>query len=161
MQASVRRLKLALTIVMMPAAAASGFAAASASEVTGLWLDGSGRAGIEIVRCGTQLCGRIRWLREPQAADGRPKADVHNENPALRSRPLCGVPMLEGFVPAGPDSWEDGRIYNPEDGATYHATLRLQSDGTLRVRGYVGVPLFGKSQIWSRPATPLPACTVS
>ena len=50
----------------------------------------------------------------------------------------------------GYSSWSGGRIYNPEDGKTYKCKLTLQDDGTLKVRGYVGMSIFGKTQIWRR-----------
>ena len=47
-------------------------------------------------------------------------------------------------------SWADGRIYNPEDGKTYQATMRLVDANTLQVRGYVLLPIFGTTRTWTR-----------
>ena len=60
------------------------------------------------------------------------------------------IELLTGFVADGPGKWSGGRIYNPEDGKTYKCKLTLQDDGTLKVRGYVGLSIFGKTQIWRR-----------
>jgi uncharacterized protein (DUF2147 family) len=49
-----------------------------------------------------------------------------------------------------PNVFEDGHIYNAENGKTYNANISLQADGTLRLRGYVGSPMFGETQIWTR-----------
>ena len=53
----------------------------------------------------------------------------------------------------------DGNIYKADEGDLYNATLQLLPKGTMLVRGYVGMPLFGKSQIW-RPvsASDYPKC---
>ena len=65
---------------------------------------------------------------------------------------------MTGFRPADANNWEDGRVYNTDDGNTYHATMRLQPDGTLRLHGYIVVTLIGASEIWTRHTGPVPAC---
>ena len=61
-----------------------------------------------------------------------------------------GLPLIEAFAADGENRWSDGRIYNPEDGETYQATMRLTDANTLEVRGYVLLPLFGKTRTWTR-----------
>lgn len=91
-------------------------------------------------------------MRNPNEDDGRPKLDTNNPDPAKRARPVLGIALLQGFVRApGEDNvWKDGRIYNPEDGQLYRCILTLESPDRLRVRGYIGIPLFGRSQVWPR-----------
>ena len=43
-----------------------------------------------------------------------------------------------------------GQIYNGENGKIYNANISLQPDGKLRLRGYVGSPMFGETQLWTR-----------
>lgn len=128
---------------------AAGLAAAQPGP-TGLWLNEPGTAHIEISPCGSALCGAIVWLKDPLDEAGAPKRDGKNAEEAHRTRPLLGLPMLNGFVPASDGGWENGTIYNPEDGKTYKCVMSLEDANKLRVRGYVGVPLFGKTQTWSR-----------
>ena len=136
-----------------------GAPAAHAQSLTGWWLDQSGRAGILISPCGgSTLCGSIDWLRTPLNAVGQKKTDIHNTIAALRPRLLCGIPMLGGFTPDGAGAWHGGWIYDPESGNTYKSNLHLAEDGTLRVRGYLGIPLFGRNETWTRPAAALPPC---
>lgn len=130
---------LALLLIAGPAWAASG-----------VWLTESGSAHVEIGGCGEVLCGKIVWLREPLDTAGQPKTDKENPDPAKRERTILGLAMLDGFRPAGEGKWGDGTIYNPEDGKTYSCTMSLENDGTLRVRGYVGLPILGKTQVWTR-----------
>lgn len=150
---------MALVAVM----AASASAAVPGASPIGTWFDETKTGGIEISRCGGSLCGKIVWLREPKLPDGRIKLDIHNDDPALQKRTICGLPLLSGFTPAAsePGVWEGGKIYNPQDGAHYKATMRLEPDGTLRVRGYLGVSLFGQTQVWTRPPAVLPSCTAA
>lgn len=140
----------------IPAAKAQPAAPAS---IAGWWMDHDGDAAVVIAPCGAQLCGHIEWLRTPRDAAGKPKTDIHNDNAALRTRLLCGLPMLGGFSPDGAGGWQGGWIYDPKKGATYKATMRVAADGTLHMHGYIGVPLFGRTEIMTRPARPLQDCT--
>jgi uncharacterized protein (DUF2147 family) len=150
-------IKILPLAVLLLAWSANAFAA-PAQNVTGWWLDQSGRAGILIAPCGAALCGAIKWLRIPLDAAGKPKTDIHNLDTALRSRPLCGLPMLDSFTPDGNGGWQGGHIYDPESGKTYKSVMHLAADGTLHVRGYIGIPLLGRSAIWTRPAASLAPC---
>jgi len=77
--------------------------------------------------------------------------DIHNSDPALRGRKVLGMMLLYGFQrTSDANAFEGGTIYNGENGKTYKANISLQSDGTLRLRGYVGSPMFGETQVWTR-----------
>ncbi len=86
--------------------------------------------------------------------------DIHNPDLALRPRPLCGMEIGSGFEPQGLDEARNGTLYDPKTGKTYHGSLRLDGD-KLELRGYVGIPLFGRSQTWTRSVRPVEACTNS
>jgi uncharacterized protein (DUF2147 family) len=96
------------------------------------------------------LCGKIVWFRWPNDAQGPPLVDLKNANPALRTRPLLGLTVLNGVRRADDGTWKDGRIYNPDDGEDYRALMSIQDDGKLRVRAYVLLPALGKNLIWTR-----------
>ncbi len=146
------QLFLALTLASAP------LAAQAAAPLTGVWLDESGRAGIDIEPCGDSVCGRISWLKVPLNDKGEPKVDIHNPQPELQGRKICGLEMLSGFAPDGSGGWEKGLIYDPATGKTYKSNMHVMENGNLSVRGYVGIPLFGQSQTWTRPAAQLPKC---
>ncbi len=129
---------------------ASGATAAADDPAFGLWLVESGDAIIRIGPCGDRACGEIAWLRRPSDADGALLRDVRNPDPALRDRPLCGLPLLSGFRREAHGAWRDGEIYNGRNGKTYSAQFTFQDDGTLKLRGYVGLPILGASQVWTR-----------
>lgn len=110
----------------------------------GLWLSENQRSVIAIKRCPEGYCGFIHWIIE-----GGMQFDDKNEDPALHDRPLCGLRIMWGFKQQSANNWIDGHIYKADDGDLYNATLQTLPKGTLLVRGYVGMPLFGKSQVWS------------
>lgn len=133
---------------------AVGALAQPASPIMGRWLSASGNGVIEIYACGDRLCGKLVWLspKAPSTSDG------HNSDPALRNRPLCGLVMLGDFHQTDPGEWGDGWVYSPENGKTYSATLRLERANVLKLRGYVGIPLFGETQTWTRADPGLGSC---
>ena len=119
--------------------------------VVGTWVTEGDKSHIEISPCGLKICGSIVWLKEPLDDDKQLKHDAKNPSKSLRDRSIIGLPLLANFIgPTEGNVWEDGTIYNPEDGKTYSCTLTLLDTETLKVRGYVGLPLFGKTQIWKR-----------
>ena len=136
-----------LTFLCLLAVLVPGQAVAAA----GLWATEGGKSQVRIAPCGKALCGTIVWLKEPLNDQGTPKLDVNNTDESLKTRPIRGLKLLNGFLPDEDEAkhWVDGEIYNPEDGKTYSCTMTLQKDGSLEVRGYVGLPIFGKTQIWT------------
>jgi uncharacterized protein (DUF2147 family) len=123
---------------------------ASNPTPVGVWLHANGRIEVEIAPCGDRLCGKLVWFKWPNDAQGRPLVDLKNPAPKLRKRPLLGLTILTGLRSAGDGTWEDGTIYNPDDGITYEALMSFAGDGNLRVRAYVMFPFLGETQIWTR-----------
>lgn len=122
---------------------------AGESDVQGRWLSGNGEGWIEIRRIGDGVIGIIAGSPKTKKGD-RPRIDTKNPDPKLRSRVLDGVTIMSGFEFAGNDKWIGGTIYGPNSGKTYGCTLTLVNRDTPKLRGYIGLPLFGRSDIWSR-----------
>jgi uncharacterized protein (DUF2147 family) len=138
-------------LVVTALAGGQSSAAALDPTPTGVWLHANQRFQIEIAACGVDLlCAKIVWFRAPNDAQGMPRVDVKNADPALRSRPLLGLTVLRGLHRTGDNSWVDGKVYNPDDGTDYQATMSLGKDGALRIRAYVMLPLLGKTLTWTR-----------
>ena len=123
-------------------------AAVRAETPLGMWE--TGESHIEIYHCGDLLCGRIAALDEPLDQAGNPEVDTNNPDPALKTRPILGMDLIAGFSRKSDRKWVGGTIYDPRDGKTYKCKMTLQKDGTLKVRGYVGMSLFGKTVVWTR-----------
>ena len=81
-----------------------------------------------------------------------PSKDVNNPDLSLRDRPLSGIKFLWGFTyDAKKNRWVDGKVYDPNNGKTYSAKMSLENDGyTLKMRGYIGVALFGRTAKFER-----------
>lgn len=118
----------------------------NADVILGTWLTASGKAKVQIYKEGNKYNGKIVWLKNPTYEDGKPKVDKNNPDKTKRNVPLMGLNMLKGFE-FDEDEWEDGTIYDPENGKTYSCTMTYR-DGKLDVRGYVGISLIGRTQTW-------------
>ncbi|MFB3924897.1 MAG: DUF2147 domain-containing protein [Syntrophales bacterium] len=142
--------------VLLFIAAAPAYAAGS-DAVIGKWWNQEKDAQIEIYTCNGKFCGRIVWLKEPvypqndpRGMGGKPKVDRENPDVAKRSRFLMGLNILWGFVPSGENRWEGGYIYNPKEGKTYKCRISMDNPDHLKVRGFVGISLIGKTNDWTR-----------
>jgi uncharacterized protein (DUF2147 family) len=117
----------------------------------GVWEPSHGKARIKIDRIAGKYYGKIVWLREPNDPDtGKPKVDKNNPDASMREVPLRGYRMLKDFVYQGNDVWEEGTIYDPENGKTYNCEIKLKDDNTIEIRGYIGVKTFGRTDVWKR-----------
>jgi uncharacterized protein (DUF2147 family) len=117
--------------------AAPAWSTPAASPV-GTWSTANGHGVIEITQCGDALCGRIVGIeREP--TEPMP-TDVHGNS-------QCGLTLITNEKPVPDGTWL-GEITNPRDGDTYQAKLWLDEHGNLHLRGFIGIPLLGSTQIW-------------
>lgn len=65
--------------------------------------------------------------------------------------PLEGLELLKDMKADSATEFSGGTIYDPKSDKTYRCNLTLLPDGTLKVRGFIGLSLFGRTQIWHRP----------
>lgn len=156
----MRRLKFVLPALWMVGSILASIATAAAErkDFTGVWLTDKADGGVEIVPCGSGLCGHIySILVVPNPS--LPLNDNRNINPKLRSRPLCGLRILSELKRVSDTMWGDGSVYDPESGKTYSVEITLQSPTVLAVRGYVGTRVVGRTVLWTRPTENLQKCS--
>lgn len=144
---SGRRVARALTCVVAGGILLAAAPVHAQEGPVGRWVTPGASAVVEIAPCGGApgLCGTIRWLWDGMDDKGRPRLDGQNADATLRTRPLVGLSILSGLARTPGGAWE-GRIYNPEDGQTYRATLHRPTADTLTIEGCV---LFiCQKQVW-------------
>lgn len=129
------------------------------SSLVGFWVTPDGDWVVEIQPCPSGFCGQLVGLK----ASHRPNAlrmDLHNPSPARRNRPLCGLLLMGSFKPSKDDSgkWGDGWVYDPESGETYSGRMWLDGPNRLKLRGYVLLSLFGRSETLTRETGPINRC---
>lgn len=154
---NVRALVASLVLSAVPVVAA---AERPADPAYGYWLTENRKAIVRISPCGAATCGRMVWVESAVDDAGRPKRDWKNTDVVKRQRTICGIELVGGLSRADDGAWQDGWLYNPRDGATYSAEIRAVSQSELEVRGYLGISVLGKSQIWTRVSDDRGGCAL-
>jgi uncharacterized protein (DUF2147 family) len=129
--------------------------------VQGLWLVEDGSAVIKFKPCGSGLCGIVYWSKDLNDTNADIELDRENPDPRLRDRTICGLPIIQGLRFERANFWGGGTVYDPDDGRTYNAEMRLDRDGRLNFRGFIAVPVLGGSQKWTRPQSAVRPCRAS
>ncbi len=131
--------------------------AASGDDILGIWNNEEKDGRIEIFKCHEKYCGRIVWAKEPnypagstEGMPGTPRVDYHNPDPAKRSRLILGLQIVNGFSFVGDNQWKGGTVYDPKSGNTYRGKMTLVSPDRLELRGFIGVPFFGRTTTWTK-----------
>jgi uncharacterized protein (DUF2147 family) len=116
-----------------------------AAQVIGRWLTDPPDGIIEIsVSVDGHYQGRIIGGDSPN------RVDAKNPDPARRSAQLLGQLILQDLSYEGHGRWSGGSIYDPDSGHTYSCHLELLDPNKLKVRGFLGVSLLGRTQVWTR-----------
>lgn len=131
----------------------AGFAAAQATPV-GLWktIDDDGKTEKSLVRISEKdgvLSGTIEKIFDPTKQDS--KCDKCSDE--RKDRPTLGMVILRNIKQDGDDKslWDGGDILDPNNGKTYKARLKpVDSGKKLEMRGYIGMPMLGRTQTWLR-----------
>ena len=125
-------------------------APATAAEISGDWRMVDERTGAfqSIVRIEVRFgVAEARILRLAPEAVGQRCERCRGD---LRNRPLKGLRIVHDLRPQGA-RWGGGKILDPESGKLYDCEARLAEDGAvLEIRGFVGIPAFGKTLRWQR-----------
>jgi uncharacterized protein (DUF2147 family) len=132
--------------------------AENCDAILGYWLDSKKNYQIEIYKQEGKYAGKIVWLKEPyyepndpeSCMGGRLRLDRQNPDVSRKDRPLLGLEVMWNFIYSGKNQWESGIIYNPVEGRTYRGKITLDSSNILRIRGFYGFSIFGKTQILTK-----------
>lgn len=121
-----------------------------ANALVGEWWteEREGRVRFERAPDGTYR-GRTSWRAPGPDTDDSPILDRNNPDPKLRRRKTLGIILIWNLAFEGGE-YEGGYVYNPRDGDTYRFEAELLDPDTLKIRGYLGIPLLGQNQIWKR-----------
>ena len=129
-----------LIVPALAALAATTASAAVTDDLTGVWIDHTGRGAVRIADCGGKICGRIVWLKD------------------ARQRQACGMQVIGDAMPVAGGKWDGGWIYDPEEAAKYSVELTPLGNGRLKVLGYLGTKWLGETMIWTRAPADIKTC---
>lgn len=122
-----------------------------ADDILGTWLNEDEDAHVEIYKDGDLYFGKIVWLKNPiDEETGEPKTDKNNPDPELAKRPTMGIKLLTDFEWDEDNEWDDGDIYDPKSGKTYSCYIIMEEYDLLKIRGYIGISLIGRTTYWTR-----------
>ena len=134
-----------------------GAPAEEGNEILGVWNTTDNKGQVKIFKVNEKIHGKILSLKEPRwppddekGMGGKPKSDRNNPDPKLRDKPIVGLEIMHGFTYSGKKRWENGKIYDPENGKTYKCKMTLTSTNRLEVRGFIGISLIGRTDVWTR-----------
>jgi uncharacterized protein (DUF2147 family) len=148
------RSKLVCATIVLAALLAPGIAASAADDTpVGRWVtiddkDRKPRSVIEIADAGGMLVGKAVQIYDRPGDNGAHLC--RRCEGALKDKPVIGMTLITGMKRDG-DGWDGGTIFDPSSGRTYSGEMHLDDGGRkLVVRGYIGISLIGRSQIWIR-----------
>ena len=142
---------LALAPLMMTMLLVTSALGAEPDPAVGVWhvysdrKDGSSNGRVRTYVQGGKLVGVVDALPPDVPADTK----CTKCSGAQKDKPVLGLVIMWGFEKDG-DSWVGGTILEPQTGSTYTCKVHFAAPDSLEVRGYIGVPLFGRSQTWKR-----------
>jgi len=122
----------------------------SHDAITGTWMVQDGSAKIKIEKVNGKFNGKMVWIKNPNDKNGKPLLDSKNPDVSLRNRPQLGLMLLENFAYDEDNLWNGGTIYDPDGGKTYSCKITMKDNQTIELRGYVGISLFGRTEVWKR-----------
>lgn len=124
---------------------------AYAASPAGTWTtiddaDGKKRALVRVSEQGGKLSARIiKVIRKVPGDTGR----CAKCPGSFKNKPIKGLTFMWGLKKTGPNEWSGGQILDPKSGKIYRAKVTMKGN-KLYVRGYVGVSLLGRTQVWVR-----------
>ena len=109
-----------------------------ADSILGTYWTETKEGKIEIFKKGNAYFGKILWRKDA-------RKDTENPDESLRNRSVIGIIFMKDFI-YKKGKWINGKIYSIENGGEYSGKIWLEDNGkTLKMRGYLGFSLLGKT----------------
>lgn len=107
---------------------------------------GKAKSHVQIYEQNGALYGKVIKILTP----GKQDAVCSSCSGSLKNKPITGMVILSKVKKDGKNKWDDGKILDPNKGKTYSVSLELENANKLKVRGYLGFSLLGRTQYWER-----------
>lgn len=138
--------------LFLVAASLTALAQTSGDDLLGVWFNEAKDAKIRIYKCGDgakKYCGKLIWLKKDKEDDGGERIDKNNPDASKRKTPMMNLVILKLLkYDASDKEWNGGTIYDPKSGKTYSCYIKKEGN-LLKLRGYVGVSVLGKTSTWT------------
>lgn len=131
-------------------------AAHAQTSIVGLWktIDdetGKPKSLVRITEANGEYQGKIEKLFRTPDQDQNPKCEKCED--ARKDQPFIGLTVITGMKKDKEGEYSGGQILDPNNGKIYKSKMSLKEDGKLDMRGYVGMPMLGRTQTWVREET--------
>lgn len=140
-------MKLLLTMMAVMAISLNLFAQSKPDDIVGNWMTADKTTIVQIIKSGNNYNGKLIWSKQKN------RKDHLNPDEGKKGKYLLNSLILTKFEHDGDQSYTNGEIYDPNSGKTYDSNLTLVSHNRLKVQGYVGITMFGRSSEWTRVTT--------
>ena len=124
----------------------AGHSLPEADRLVGVWLTES-KDQVKVYKEAEKYFGK-----GVETPENKGRLDDKNPDERLRARHLAEVVILKDFEYLGGNRWGKGTIYDPNNGKTYKCTITMKSEGQIKVRGFIGISLLGRTETWPRVA---------
>lgn len=105
---------------------------------------------VEIFEKDGKLHGKVIKLFRGPDEDPDPVCDKCDEDDPRYNKKVIGMEILKGLEKDSDTEWEDGKILDPKNGSVYSCYIELVEPNKLKLRGFIGVSLLGRTQYWHR-----------
>ena len=119
-------------------------------DILGKWWSAAKDGQVLFSKKGGQYVGKLIWTDNPYEANGQPKLDKNNPTVAMRNKNVIGMEVFKGLVYNADEKKWEGTVYDPRSGYSYSCSLWLEGKDVLKVRGYLGFSLIGKTETMKR-----------
>lgn len=120
------------------------------TAIEGTWITqddetGKQKSEVLIYKQDGKIYGKITKLLLPEDK-GKKCVNCKGMN---KDQPIEGMVIIKDLQ-LEDTTWEDGTILDPKSGKVYDCYIEFQDTNTLKVRGFLGFSLLGRTQIWKR-----------
>ena len=123
--------------------------AQSPDDILGFWLVEKEDGVVKITKRGDRYVGHLVWLKDIATKKVKDILDEKHPDVSRHKTSLQNLIILQNFF-YQEGKWKGGTIYDPEIGKTYQAQMTLDKNGKLQLRGFIGIPLFGRTSVWTK-----------
>lgn len=146
-----KNMKYLISIILIFAFCLPLLAQDAMQDITGKWYTSNKESIIQIYKTASgSYQGKIVWLKNANDEGAKPKTDSKNPDKKLRNRPLMNLVVLSNLAQNKKNNYDGGKIYDPQSGKTYSCKAELSDANTLKLRGFIGVSLIGRTETWTR-----------
>lgn len=142
---------IGITLLLLVTTMAIGQSVPARERICGKWESIAKDLIIQVFTQDGQFKAKIAWYADTENKPLDYWTDVHNPNPALRSRKLLGLSILRNLkYNARSNSWENGMVYDSRHGREWNAAATIDKHGLLHVRGYWHFKFIGRTMTFKR-----------